>query len=163
MLLKNEGTVAFATHVRMNPNEKIEVSNGEGGTFTKNAIPLIKTIYVPAGATVEIEDVLWNLAWNIKMNGFEIHDLEREIGTKELGQPKIKDKVLTVQVRTLGAPKIFYPVQDAVKQGKLVLLELPKLGLTREEILAKVEGSLGFELPEEISNEKLREMYDKHC
>jgi hypothetical protein len=118
-------------------------------------------LQIPAGATVEVEDVDWKTITS-DLTRVQIYEsTEEPIGTEEFGQAKIGKEALfkTVKVPTGRFQKVNL-VLEKVKQGRLVVVEAPSTGLTLEQLVARINLVKGLSVDtDNFSKEELEEVY----
>ncbi len=118
-------------------------------------------IQVPAMATVELDDKDWESLVTSRTRAQVYESVQEPIGTEEFGQAKIgKDRLFkTVKVPT-GRFHYINLTLEMVKEGRLVVIEAPKSGLSVEKLVARINLVKGLSVDaEEFSIEELEGIY----
>ena len=156
MQVRNDSITPTSFTVRMNPKATVKVQSEDGREITRMAMPVLKTVNIPAKATIEVDDDLWSSAWGARTT-VPIYDyLEEKVDTG------IKDETKQVSIKipmATGKSRTIYPLREMVKSGQLVIVKAAELKLTREEVLAAVVKA-GFPVSKDIDDQKLRDLYD---
>lgn len=160
MKVKNTTDSYVGFTVRMNPNAVIEVKDEAGNVVnTKPAKPELLAIRIPSEATVEIDDDIWNAALKTCSVRQAIRLDEEEVITgSERGN--VEKHVITVPVGD-GNFKRFYPVREMVESGQLQVIERAKSTLTLTQMRQKIEAAQGFEMPKDLSEDKIVAHYNR--
>lgn len=157
MEVKNNSLGNFQIAVRVNPDETVEVQNLDGVVVGKKpATPVISTIHIPGGATVIIEDELWNKAMAVKSTVEEYREVEEDIEGVLVDREKVKRvvKIPTGKMRSIS------PLLEEVRSGRLTIIEAPALELTPLEMKEAIEAE-GLSVSKDITREALEALYRK--
>ena len=157
--------VPMTITARTNPGEVVKSKHPmTGEVITRDALPILKTAHIPAQATVELADAIWNGAWNAKSTKevyedkfvpFPVHD--------DFKAPTIDNKALTGHMERLATGKTVtvFPLRELVKSGALVIVEKPASNLSRKDKITAIQQSNKFlSIPADTSEEDLEELYN---
>ncbi|ARM70543.1 hypothetical protein HOR75_gp17 [Shewanella phage SppYZU05] len=160
MQVKNDTEHYLGFTVRMNAGEKVHGFDANGNKITKDAQPDLRSIRIPAGATVELEDRVWELALETKSQrqGITLEIEDVQAGARK--ESNVAPEKMSV-VHGDGNYKTFYPVRELVKAGKLVVIEKPACKLTVEQMRDKIAEAQGYPLPKEVSDELITAQYER--
>ena len=157
MRLRNTTQAPISFLVRMNPNEKVEVTLDNGSTIQKPAKPVLKHIAIPSEAEVELDDDIFEKMTKTKTTA-QVYDEQWE-DIDGLKDPKIKLKrkilVPTGKTRTISL------VQERIRMGELVITEKPKSKATIQEMVDKLREMKINITKESHSNEEVTDLYER--
>ena len=135
MRLRNTTQAPISFLVRMNPNEKVEVTLDNGSTIQKPAKPVLKHIAIPSEAEVELDDDIFEKMTKTKTTAQVFDEVWEDIDGLKDPKVKLKRKILvpTGKTRTISL------VQERVRLGDLVITEKPKSKLTTQQMVEKLK------------------------
>ena len=163
MQVKNTQDYYVSFTARMNPGAQVKGRDAHGNEILKDALPQLKTVTIPALATVEIDDAIWNVAVKgkpAKRQGIHIEKEPVQVGSDS---PNAQAENFISVPHGDGVRKSYNPVLDLVKQGILVIVEHAALNLTLAQMRTAVEKAQGYALPEKVDEDKLVNMYHLLC
>ena len=121
-------------------------------------------LQIPAKATVEITDKDWTslTSGTVRVQAYE--STQEPIGTEELGQAKIGKDVLESKVKVpTGVFKDVNLTLQMVKEGRLIVVEAPKTGLSEAQMVARINLVKGLSVDEgSFSKSELEELYTEN-
>ena len=157
MRLRNTTQAPISFLVRMNPNEKVEVTLDNGSTIQKPAKPVLKHIAIPSEAEVELDDDIFEKMTKTTTTA-QVYDEQWE-DLDGLKDPKVKLKrkilVPTGKTRTISL------VQERIRMGNLVITEKPKSKLTTQQMVEKLKEMKIVTTKETHSEEDVLSLYEK--
>ena len=157
MRLRNTTQAPISFLVRMNPNEKVEVTLDNGSTIQKPAKPVLKHIAIPSEAEVELDDDIFEKMTKTKTTAQVYDEQWEDIDGLKDPKVKLKRKILvpTGKTRTISL------VMELVSLGNLVITEKPKSKLTTQQMVEKLkEMKIGI-TKETHSEEDVISLYEK--
>lgn len=148
---------------RTNPGAKTKGYDPRGNEIMRDELPQLRTVTIPGGATVEVDDALWNAATNGKpatRQGIEMEKVPVQLGSDD---PSKEAKYHVLNPVGDGKMVHFNPVMELVRAGDLKIVEHAKSEMTLEDLRKAVELAQGYALPKEVDEEKLQHMYNVLC
>lgn len=147
---------------RLNPGEKVKGHDAHGNSIVKDALPQLRTVTIPAHATIELEDAVWRSATKARATRQEITLAKDpvQIGSDQSG--KVAEHFMTTPMGS-GVFKSFNPVLDMVKLGILKVIEHPAVDLTLEQMREAIEKAQGYAMPKEVDEELVIKQYHRIC
>ncbi|AHJ10526.1 hypothetical protein Spp001_18 [Shewanella phage Spp001] len=160
MQVKNDTEHYLGFTVRMNAGEKVHGIDAHGNKITKDAPPDLRSIRIPAGATVELADDVWAKALETKSQRQGIELVLEEVQAGARKESNVAPEKMSV-VHGDGNFKTFYPVRELVTERKLVIIEKPACKLTVEQMREKIADAQGYPLPKDVSDELITAQYER--
>ena len=157
MRLRNTTQAPISFLVRMNPNEKVEVTLDNGSTIQKPAKPVLQHIAIPSEAEVELDDDIFEKMTMTKTTAQVYDEQWEDIDGLKDPKVKLKRKILvpTGKTRTISL------VQERIRMGELVITEKPKSKATIQEMVDKLREMKINITKESHSNEEVTELYER--
>lgn len=157
MRLRNTTQAPISFLVRMNPNEKVEVTLDNGSTIQKPAKPVLKHIAIPSEAEVELDDDIFEKMTKTKTTAQVYDEQWEDIDGLKDPKVKLKRKILvpTGKTRTISL------VMELVSLGNLVITEKPKSKLTTQQMVEKLKEMKIVITKETHSEEDILSLYEK--
>ena len=157
MRLRNTTQAPISFLVRMNPNEKVEVTLDNGSTIQKPAKPVLKHIAIPSEAEVELDDDIFEKMSKTKTTAQVYDEQWEDIDGLKDPKVKLKRKILvpTGKTRTVSL------VMELVSLGNLVITEKPKSKLTTQQMVEKLKEMKISITKETHSEEDVISLYEK--
>ena len=157
MRLRNTTQAPISFLVRMNPNEKVEVTLDNGSTIQKPAKPVLKHIAIPSEAEVELDDDIFEKMTKTKTTAQVYDEQWEDIDGLKDPKVKLKRKILvpTGKTRTISL------VMELVSLGNLVITEKPKSKLTTQQMVEKLKEMKISITKETHSEEDVISLYEK--
>ena len=157
MRLRNTTQAPISFLVRMNPNEKVEVTLDNGSTIQKPAKPVLKHIAIPSEAEVELDDDIFEKMTKTKTTAQVYEEQWEDIDGLKDPKVKLKRKILvpTGKTRTISL------VMELVSLGNLVITEKPKSKLTTQQMVEKLKEMKISITKETHSEEDVISLYEK--
>lgn len=155
MELKNNNDTYVSFTVRVNPNETVKFVDAEGISREKPAKPNIRTIIIPPLATVEIEDDVWEVAYNTMVQK-NVLEVEEEVVSKD------KNNVLTkTEVYATGKVVRHYPIREMLENNTIMIKVEPTIKLSVAQMIERISKAQGYPMPANVPEDKVKEIYMK--
>lgn len=155
----NDELTPVQLHAYVNRNEKISYECPiDGKTKQKLAKPRLELIHIPALATVEIDDELWNAATVGTTTRKVFEETWEDFPDIDLGKNAPKKRVLV----DTGKREKVNMVQEMIKAGRITIVEHPKLTISLED-MQKALKEAGVPTSKDADELTIRGLYDKVC
>lgn len=155
MELKNNNDTYVSFTVRVNPNEIVKFVDAEGISREKPAKPNIRTIIIPPLATVEIEDDVWEVAYNTMVQK-NVLEVEEEVVSKD------KANVLTkTEVYATGKVVRHFPIREMLENNTIMIKVEPTIKLSVAQMIERISKAQGYPMPTNVPEDKVKEIYMK--
>lgn len=155
MELKNNNDTYVSFTVRVNPNETVKFVDAEGISREKPAKPNIRTIIIPPLATVEIEDDVWEVAYNTMVQK-NVLEVEEEVVSKD------KANVLTkTEIYATGKVVRHYPIREMLENNTIMIKVEPTIKLSVAQMIERISKAQGYPMPANTPEDKVKEIYMK--
>ena len=134
MQFQNTTAQPITITVRLNAGTKITGIDGHGNKITREETPRLHTVHIPAEATVEIEDHIWEKAWETK-NRVDVYTIDEQKCAGWVESDTSTQHMIKVPMRT-GETITVYPIREYVKSKEIVIVKPVALKITEAEVLA---------------------------
>lgn len=159
MQLKNTTEAPIKFLVRTNAGATVTIKDGNGNDITKPEAPKVTLIVIPALATVELEDDLYECMVSAKTKVQE-YDIVlapvQGIGTKE-------KPVMRKTYEPTGKYKTTSLLKERISVGDLVVVEKPKLKVSLKEMAEALKALKINVSPSTHSDEEVQDLYERLC
>jgi len=138
MQFRNTTDIPATITVRLNPGVKVSGVDINGNNVTKFEQPRLHTVHIPALATVEIEDGVWEKAWDTKsIVSEQVIEKQECAGFKKSDEST--HHYISVAMKT-GKTSVVFPIRERVKSGEFEIVKAPKIKLTSAEVIAELKS-----------------------
>lgn len=159
MKIKNNTKANLQYNVRMNPGETVKQINQFGNEVTVSAKPDIQLVHIPAGATVILDDKIYDALKAAKTTVYKFEDVVDDIEDADILMGKNKLKIKSrVQSGESYEVSLF---ELAIQNNEIIVIDKqPVKEIPLEEMQAFL-SSKGISLAEGMSTQQIKDLYYK--
>lgn len=159
MKIKNNTKANLQYNVRMNPCEKVTQINQFGNEVTVSAKPDIQLVHIPAGATVIIDDNIYDALIAAKTTVFEFEDVVEDIEDADILMGKNKLKIKS-RLQT-GESKEVSLFQLAIDNNEIIVIDKQPIKEIPVEDMQTFLTNKGITLADGMSTQQIKDLYYK--
>ncbi|MBG6242983.1 MAG: hypothetical protein EKE20_14695 [Candidatus Symbiopectobacterium sp. Dall1.0] len=158
MQLKNNLTANLQFNYRKNIGKMVTYHDEAGNKITKPEKPKLAMIHIPGGATVEIDDDVYNELLKGKTEVQQYIDVTNEIEDAEIKMDKHKLSITERQFT--GKTKEVNLFNEAIKCGDLSIVEKPVVNISKEQMLKEIHEA-GVNMANNAADKEIALVYEK--
>jgi hypothetical protein len=157
--IKNNTKANFQFNVRMNPGETVTQVNQFGNEVTVAAKPDIQLVHIPSGATVILDDKIYDALMAAKTTVYGYEDVVEDIEDADILMGKSKLKVKS-RIQT-GESKEVSLFELAINNNEIIVIDKQPIEEIPIDAMEAFLTNKGITLAEGMSTQQIEDLYYK--